>query len=228
MSALVRDALIHVANAMLLLSLSVRNMVVLRAFNLLASALFIAYFAALAEPLWGALAWNVVFASVNVWRISRIVAERRAPRLSAEEQRLYHACFEELPPHGFKRLLELGEWHDGAPPLRLEQGGRTPERLWVVASGRLELQGATGEARTIAPGEFLGDGAFFSGEPLARDVLVAEPARCMGWSVARLRRFMEDEPAYGAALQRILGRSLVRRLALVGAPAVEAAPREGA
>lgn len=212
MSRVPFDALLHVANATMLLSLSVRNMLVLRGFNVLASSMFVVYFASFPEPLIGAIGWNVVFATMNVWRIWRIVVERRAPKLSSAEQRLYHACFEGLPPQGFKRLLDLGEWRDGAPPSLLAEGGSTPDRLWVVVTGRLEAKSPRGDARSIASGEFVGDGAFFSGDPLPSDVVVAEPVRCISWSVPRLRRFMEDEPLYGAALQQILGRSLVRRL----------------
>ena len=55
------EGLVHAANILLLISFSLKSMLMLRALNILAGGCFILYFAQLSEPLWASVAWNVLF-----------------------------------------------------------------------------------------------------------------------------------------------------------------------
>ena len=206
------DILIHIANVLLLVSFSVRSMVALRLLNIAAGGFFIAYFLMMDTPLYSSVAWNVLFGVVNLYRIARIIADRRPPHLSAEEQRLFHLAFSELAPRRYRALLDLGQWQDGVPPELVAAAGDPGDSLWVVTSGRLDVELPSG-IRALRPGDFVGDGELFTQDPHAVDVRVSEEGvRMLRWDMATLRRFMSEDGESGAVLQRCLGRSLVRRL----------------
>jgi len=205
------DVLIHIANVLLLISFSVRSMIALRLLNIAAGGFFVAYFAMMDTPLYSSIAWNVVFGVVNLYRVGRIIADRRPPHLTAAEQRLHHLAFSELPPHRYRSLLDLGTWEDGVPPDLVAAQGEPGHTLWVVAQGQLELDLPSGTC-TLRPGDFVGDGELFTQDPYATDVRVVEPVRLVRWDMDTLRKFMTDDGESGAVLQRCLGRSLVRRL----------------
>ena len=206
------DTLVHIANIFLLVSFSAKSMLVLRALNIIAGGFFIAYFVLLPEPLWASVAWNVLFGVVNIWRIWLAILERRPPHLSAEEQALYHRSFSTLTPRQYRTLLDVGQWENGLPPVMLANEGETPERLWMVAEGRIEVCNSSGMNRNICPGDFVGETAFLAKGPMVANITIAEPVRFISWPTKELEQFMDEHAEIGAVLQRILGQCLVRKL----------------
>lgn len=210
------EVLPHLANLLILVSFSVRSVLGLRALNVVAGCFFIGYFLTMPTPGWAFIGWNVVFSSINIWHIRRIILERRPPVLSAEEQALYQAVFSELAPQGFRRLLDLGQWQDGVPPEVLIPSNTVPERMWVVAHGRLEVRREGLCVRCLEAGDFVGDTHFFTELPVDTEVVVSDQLRMIGWSCSELRRFVEDSGVDGAMLQKLLGQGLVRKMEASG------------
>ena len=60
-------ALLHLANVLYLLSYLVKNVMALRLLTVVATVLLIVYFLIL--HLWGPVAWNLVFISINLHQI---------------------------------------------------------------------------------------------------------------------------------------------------------------
>ncbi len=71
------DLLIYVANGLLLLSYSVRDMLQLRVLAALAGALLVAYFATRPEPLLEAVFWNGFFGLLNLGLAAHLAWQRR-------------------------------------------------------------------------------------------------------------------------------------------------------
>lgn len=204
------DALIHIPNLMLLLSLAVRNVMLLRVFNLLASCFFVLYFAILPEPLMSALLWNILFGMMNVSRIWRIIADRRPPNLGITEQRVHRAGFPEMALWDFKRMMTLGGSRQLSPMTVLASAGELPTSIWVVsdiAPCEPTLHGTNGQILSV--GDLLGAAEFFSEESLSEDIIVPVSCEVIELPVVRLRQLMHDQVQFGIAFQRILVRHLV-------------------
>lgn len=206
------DALIHVANLVLLISFSIKSMLWLRALNIVAGGFFIAWAFSFDPVLWAPVAWNVLFAMVNVWRIYVAILERRPPHLTAEEQRLHATVFSMLDARSFRRLLDIGQWEHGLPPALLVGSGQQPERVWMVADGCIEVRRSGEVVRRIEAGDFVGETAFLTRRPMSADVVIGEPVRFVSWPVVELERFLDEQPEIGAAVQRVVGQCLVRKL----------------
>lgn len=70
------DFLIYLANLLYLASYFVRDMPALRLFSLLASFCLVGYFASRPEPLVTVIAWNLVFAALNMAHLLRLAIQR--------------------------------------------------------------------------------------------------------------------------------------------------------
>lgn len=70
------DLLIYIANALYLTAYFVRDMLLLRLFSLLAALSLVGYFATRTEVLGEVIAWNVVFATLNLVQLLRLARPR--------------------------------------------------------------------------------------------------------------------------------------------------------
>ncbi len=82
----------------------------------------------------------------------------------------------------------------------------------MVAEGVIEVRRADAVVRSITAGDFVGETSFLGRRPMAADVVICEPVRFLSWPVQDLEAFMADQPEIGAALQRVFGQCLVRKL----------------
>src|SRR5688500_344338 len=121
------DALIHVANALYLVSYSVRDVLKLRIATILAMALLMIFY--WANQLWTPLAYNLLFIAINVLQTWRLVLERRPVRLGADEQRLHDTVFAALRPRQLLALLGTGDWQRPREGETLVEAARTLDRL---------------------------------------------------------------------------------------------------
>ena len=75
------DIMIHVANVLYLLSYLMRDILWLRAFTVIAAVCLVSYFFFRPDPLMPAIYWNLLFTSLNIYWIWRLLLERRPVRL---------------------------------------------------------------------------------------------------------------------------------------------------
>ncbi|MBI4951876.1 MAG: cyclic nucleotide-binding domain-containing protein [Myxococcales bacterium] len=206
------DLLIHAANATLLVSFLVRDILKLRMLSVVAGGMFLSV-CLLASPVgWASLAWNLVFALINGVQITRLLLERRPVHLRPEEHELHRLAFRALRPREMLRLLGATRFVDAAPGEVLVAAGRDPERLLVVLEGRLEVRVAGASVAALGPGQFVGEMAFLTRELPKADVVVVEPARLASLDAAGLRRSVAHDAELRAAVQGILGADLAGKL----------------
>lgn len=207
------DPLLHAANLLLLLALSARGMLLLRGLHIAASLLFLAYASLQPVPVWPSVAWNLLFGAINLRQGWLAILARRPPAFTAEEQRICHShAFVDLPLHPVRRLLDAGQWVQETEATQLTTGGQPTAHLWLIADGQVDLRALHGPARTLGPGDFLGDAAFLRHGHASSDAVAATPLRFVRWHSAELRRACERDPALADVVQRALGRGLARAL----------------
>jgi len=204
---------VHVANVLILISFSVRSMLLLRTLNVIAGGFFIVWAFSFEQPLWASIGWSIVFGLVNTWRIWTTILERRPPTLAPEEQKLWKNGFADLEAREFRKLIDIGTWGDENPPQPLVENGHLPKRIWMLASGCISVQRNENVLRHLKAGDFVGETCFFAKEPSQADAVVSESVRYVSWNIEDLERFMTQQPETGAKLQRIFGQGLARKLA---------------
>ncbi len=78
------ETLIHSANVIYLVSYVMRDILWLRIFTVIAAACLILYFYFLPEPFLTPVYWNILFITLNVFWIARLLLERRPVQLTAD------------------------------------------------------------------------------------------------------------------------------------------------
>jgi hypothetical protein len=204
---------IHIANILILISLSVRDILWLRVFSILAGFFFIAFYALHVTDPEAPITWNVVFMTVNSWHISRLFLERRPVHLSDPVARLHQLAFRSLTPVEMTKLVSVGSWEDAAKGDALCVAGEPLDKLAVLATGRVEVVRGGGEpVAVLEAGQLVGELSYLTGEVPTADVRAQEPTRYLAWERTRLTEFLGGEPKLRGAFQRVLGADVAHKL----------------
>ena len=206
------EFLIHIANALYMLSYLMRDILWLRVLTVFAASCIIPYFYFRPEPLMPPIYWNLLFTSMNIYAIWQLLLERRPVRLTEDEQRLRQLVFRPLPPREMIKLLKLGHWENHAPRKCFVEGEQMRDQLALICSGKVYVEVDGQPVTELREGQFIGGTGFFIEEPSCASVVAIEPTRCMWWPKSKLKNFLKNNPDIHATFQMILGMDLTNRL----------------
>lgn len=183
------------------------------------SLAFICYnLKAVTPPLMMPVYANVVFSSINLMQIVRILISRMEIELTEYERLLFDATFHDrLTKRQLRELLEVGTLQVCEPgellPCGRSEDGR--HALDVLVRGSADVVvGARRIVATLGEGDFVGEMSFLntSHHAVHSDVVAAERVVFVTWDAELLRQHLERRPAVEHALHAIWSQQLVRRL----------------
>jgi len=206
------EALIHSANAIYLVSYVMRDILWLRIFTVIAALCLILYFYYLPEPLLTPVYWNILFVTLNVFWISRLLLERRPINLTADEKQLCDLVFRLISPREMISLLKIGTWETAEANECLIAGGSDLDKLMLVQSGQACMIVDGVKTQFINPGQFMGSISFITDESAPADFVASEPTRYLRWDKLSLKRYLMKKPDLHAAIQATLSMDLTEKL----------------
>jgi len=212
MTTLNPNHFIHVANVLLLVAYSVRDILWLRLFALASGLIAIPYFVLQPTPLWAPLVWSVIFVAINLFQSWRLFIERRPFQLMPEEEEVRRLAFYDLPPRKVLQVLSLGTWITAEAGERVLQRGQRIEALSLIVRGKVRLTKDGQVLAELVAGNFVGSALLLSGAPAEVDAVTIEPVRAMRWEVGTLERYLAANPETRITMQRHLGRDLAGKL----------------
>ena len=203
---------IHIANVLYLFSYTMRDILWLRVLTVAASCFLIPYFYFRPDPLILAIYWNLVFTSLNVFWICRLLLERRPVKLSDDEQQLCQIAFRSLTPREMKKILKLSSWNNAVPGECFVSKDEPLERLILIYSGQANVEIDGQKVGELHAGQFIGELSYFTDDVAAANVVATQDTRYVSWPKNRLRSFLDSNADLRAAFQIILGSVLAKRL----------------
>ena len=202
----------HIANALVLASYLVHDILPLRVLAVLANGCFLALFL-LQRPLSpSSIAWQSVFMAINIVQVWRLILERRPVRFSADEQQLFQLAFRPLAPRELRRFLQFAEWKSAAPGDRLVEEQQKLDAIFVLFSGEANVVAAGRPVAQLGPGRFIGEMSFLTGAPTSASVDAATALRYVRFPSGELRKLFARNPDLRAAWQMLIGHDLAAKL----------------
>jgi Cyclic nucleotide-binding domain len=206
------DFLIHAANALYLFAFMVRDILWLRILSVIAAACLFPYFYFRPEPLMVSIYWNIVFTTLNIYWICRLLLERRPVKLSTDEQKLCELVFRVVTPREMIKLLKLATWETAKPGECFVERDKPLDRLMVIYSGKACAEVDGRNVTELQPGYFIGSISYVTEETAPANVVAIEPTRYVSWSKSKLKSFMNKNPDLHSALKSTLAIDLARWL----------------
>ena len=201
------EILINTAYMVILTSLAVRDILFLRIIVVIGSSLFISY--ALIFDILAMMWWNLVFISINIYQIIRIIIERRPIKLSSELNVIYQTCFTNMSTRDF-----LSFWHFGQENIyeneKVCEEGLTPERLLYIISGEAEVYHKKNLVINLEARSFVAEMSFLTHKPASADVYMS--GRALTWNREKLEVLEKVNPRLIAELRVSIGEDLSKKL----------------
>ena len=171
-----------------------------------------AYFA-YATPAWGQFGWTLLLLGVNLWHISKLVAEFFIT-LTEEEQDVYMKTFSQafatsgVGKGMFRKLLSHSTVATKKPGERIFVQGERPKHLMLLLDGTLDIiiDGATIATRCTRTEErtLIGEVSFINDLPSSATVVVTREAKVRVWEVGALRRWLTLNPGVLIRLKDVI------------------------
>jgi Cyclic nucleotide-binding domain len=203
----------HASYVLIAVSYWLTNITWLRVTAVVGLALEIVYFSLSGGAMHAGIAWDVVFILINLYQIYRLVAERRAVAVDAEAQRLGQGALAGLDWLQIARLIKAGSWRDFESGARLTEEGRPVAELVLICDGHAAVEAGGRRLARLHDGAFVGEMAFVSGNPASATVTAEDRIRALVFDMAKLRDLVRGDEIVAAALHRVIGRDLARKLA---------------
>lgn len=212
MALLNPNLFIHVANVLLLMAYSVRDILWLRLFAVGASVISIPYFILQPAPLWAPLAWSCIFASINLFQASRLIIERRPVKLTPEEENVRRLVFPDSPPRLVLQILSVGTWTDAQVGKHFFEHGKRIDAIYLIVCGRVQVTRNEAVLGELTTGSLIGSTLLLTGALSDVDVVATEPVRALRWEVGMLERYLTANPEARIVMQKHLARDLAGKL----------------
>jgi hypothetical protein len=203
---------LHVANILLLVAYSVRDILWLRLFAVAASLIALPYFILQPEPLWEPIIWSSVFAAINLFQSWRLFVERRPVKLTPEEEEIHRLAFPDLPSRKVLQLLSIGAWTNAEIGERMLERGKRVEAISVIVRGKVRIARDDHVFGELVAGHIVGSTLLLSGVIADVDAVVVEPVRCVRWEVEALDRYLSANLETRIVLQKYLARDLATKV----------------
>jgi hypothetical protein len=222
LSELVREwldpsqVLTHLPYALLVLSMMMSDMVWLRTIAI-AAGLFRILNRGWINIDHVVVPWEILFVAVNIAQLLIIWYYRKRHRFSEEEQRLADRMPERVERQTIRRILKLGEARGAGPGHVFTTADAPVSELVFVTDGIVQIERAGQILAVCGPGEFVGEMSFLSGAQASADARAVRPVRYVAFNQAKLLTAMNADPGIRHAMDAILNRNLVDKLAKANA-----------
>ena len=218
---------LHIANVVLVVAYSVKDILWLRIFALGASLIGLPYYYFQPTVLWEPIGWSAVFMTINDYHVCRLWLERRPVDLSPDEARLYDLTFFPLARRRFRDLARLGHWVELNAGDVLIQPDRPADHDAVPLGESIDVKVGERVLGRFAAGAIVGAGAFFDPHRTQFEAVAAERCRVLRVPIDAVRRHATRDDQLARTLERIARDDLARKLEQV-VNLVAAVPKESA
>ncbi|MBI2718114.1 MAG: cyclic nucleotide-binding domain-containing protein [Rhizobiales bacterium] len=215
----VKENIVHIGSLLYLAGFLFRDQLILRILVVGGDIVYVLYYYyAPSTPLWWGIFWSLLFITVNIAVVGRLIMDRTVSDLSAEAK----ALFEQLgnfTPGDFRRLLKIGELRNAGVTVMLAEEGKRPGWLYYVVAGDIDIVKPGGNRITDRKA-FVGEVAFLLDRPASATVTVGPGTQFFAWEEKALKRLLGKKPEITNALGAAFNRNLAAKVAAAG-PAAE-------
>ena len=202
----------HLSYVLIAISYWLTDMFRLRLVAVVGLSLEILYFWLSGGDLRTGIGWDLIFITINLYQIYRLVKDRLSLRLPEADRELLRSVFTGLDDVQIARLLVAGEFCDLADGMALAEENQALERLFFICAGRVRVTIAGHQVSHLERGTFVGEVAFLTERPATATVIAEGAVRVLAFERGKLSQFFDKEAEVAGLIYQLLGRDLAHKI----------------
>ena len=207
------DYLGHTAYALIFFSFLVAKMLWLRSIAIGASILSILYNYTIAQtPLWIPIQWNILFITVNLYHITKIILSKRDLKLDNEEEFIYQKVFSHISRSDFKNLTRIGFKRTWQAKEKTISENADVNALFLIISGEVNVFAHNNKVATLGPGEFIGEMSFLTNSSAKADIICNKTTQIYFWDKEALKEYLYKNIHIYNGLNMAIANQLITRI----------------
>jgi CRP-like cAMP-binding protein len=202
----------HLSYVLIAVSYWLTNMFRLRLVAVAGLSLEILYFWLSGGDLRTGIGWDLIFISINLYQIYRLVNDRLSLRLPESDRQLLRSVLTGLDDAQIARLLIAGELREIAEGTTLAEENQPLEKLFFICAGRVRVMIAGREVSHLEKSNFVGEVAFLTAKPATATVIAEGAVRALVFEAGKLNQFFRKEAEVAGLIYQLLGRELAHKI----------------
>jgi len=202
----------HLSYLLIAISYWLTNMFWLRLLAVVGLSFEILYFWLSGGDLRTGMGWDIIFISINLYQMYRLVRDRLSLRLPEPDRELLRSVLTGLDDAQIARLLNAGELCEIAKGMTLTEENQPLEKLFFICAGRVRVTITGREVTHLEKGNFVGEVAFLTERAATATVIAESAVRALVFETGRLNEFFRNEAEVAGLIYQLLGRELAYKM----------------
>ena len=205
--------LFHIANIIFLVSLTVKEIFVLRFLAVISGLFMISFHIFKATgPDWEPICWGCVYMTINVVQIVILFRERRPVILADEDYKIYRMGFGEFSLKQFQKLLKVSRKRTVHADECIVKKGDQVGVVMFITSGTAQIEQEGDIVGVLEKGKFIGEVNYLTDTPCRNRILTREGIEMICWDQDPLDQLFMKDPELRASWQSMFSARLAERL----------------
>ena len=157
------------------------------------------------------IGWNSAYLLINLSHVVILLLDRVTIALPEETVNIYHLRFSTLSTREHKKLVMNNTFRIFQDDTIINQG-ESPDRLYIVLRGTVNIVKDGTTLATLDPGDFIGEMSFLTRDGASASAYAENMVQCAFWTHADLEKMkLKNNEVYNKFIA-IIGCDLVRKL----------------
>ena len=157
------------------------------------------------------IGWNLAYLLINLSHVVILLLDRVTIALPEDTIKIYHRYFSTLSTREFKKLIMTNEFCIFQNDMIINEG-ETPDRLYIVLRGTVNIVRDSTTLATLDRGDFIGEMSFLTKDAASASAYAENLVQCACWTHADLEKMKLNNNGVYDKFIAIIGCDLVRKL----------------
>jgi len=156
--------------------------------------------------------WMIVFVSVNLFQIVRILNERRKRYIEPKIVDLYKTIFKDFSSYEFLYFWKIGKLKKVSTGKVLINRGDYSNSINLILAGNVKVSNENKEITLLSRGHFVGEISYLTKEPAIADVVSDGEVSFIEWNNKLLNELKENNKIFWIKIQNILLMDMIEKI----------------
>lgn len=202
------DYLYSLGNILILLSLSCRNVLLIRIIFALSDGLFLAYGILTHVP--PMAYWAIASLVINFVQIGFLLRDMIPKDLDEELRQIKKIFFDTMPTSDFLRLIKLSHKGSATNDKILEEG-KPVKSLMLITKGQVYID-INGSMLELGHYHFIGEMSYFGDGNASTTIYAREPVEFMYWNYADIHKLQDKKPPLFMKMIEAMGKDIMLKM----------------